>query len=135
MKRWNSCSSISSSHQTIETWKGAEPTWPEKSVLVLPRSICKTPTTQDWWQGLIPGLSYHLLSFRHLCLSAHKVDYVSANLRVSRGSISRLLKTLIVPCFPYVPKNQSKLMVIHLWSYSPKQVIHVCKEGFSREDR
>ena len=102
MKRWETSPNILRPQQSIETFQSIEPTLSWKNNTLFPRAICKTPSSWDrrqyriyywWWRPLV----IHYLCTT--CASAHNVDSVSANLSVSVGSISKLLKTLLFLAF------------------------------------
>ena len=48
---------------------------------------------------IVAAISGIVLCSFNICASVHNVDFVSANLSVSKGSISRLLKTLLFLTF------------------------------------
>lgn len=95
MKGKNTGSSIPFSHQTVKFFQRAIPPMFRVTLILFPRPIHKTLSGMEGNIESTSPLDWAILWVIVSWASGQSIDFVSANLKVSQGSISKLMKTLL----------------------------------------
>ena len=98
-----------------------------ENISLFPWSICKTPSSGNWRKSRDLNLCSRLLVIQKLCFCSECGFRFGQFKSVPRIYI-QITKNLIFSSFPNVPNYLSKLMILHLWSNSQKEMIHICKK-------